>query len=143
MIDILIWAITITGIISLVLIAAKALSKEENGWLILLQKINNITIKIGSLSAIFLLVYIYYQFSEGVISVQAIGFYIACGSIFFSLIKDANFDSKFIDNISTVVSSKVQALHKNIAEQAEQAKKKKEEEAKSEQKINDDSDQAR
>lgn len=121
--DILQWAITITGIISLVLVIARGMNKEESGWITILQKVNAVAIKVGSLSAVILLMYIFYLRSGGMLSIQAIGFYIACSSILFSLTKDYKINAQFLEDVGSVVSYKADAIQRSIAEQAAQAKK--------------------
>ena len=123
MISLFVFFITITGLISLILVIVKAITKEETGLIILLQKINIITIKIGSLSAILLLIIGYYFYSGGMLSIEAIGFYVACGTILFNLLKNYKIDSTTVDNITTVISYKMQRAKKSLEEQAAAVKK--------------------
>ena len=122
MTTILEWAITLTGLISLLLVAFKALSKEETGLIVILQKVNNIAIKVGSLSAVIFLIYIYYQMSNGILSIKSIGFYVACGSILFSLLKDYKINTQFFDDVGTIITHKTKELQTSVAKQAEKAK---------------------
>jgi choline-glycine betaine transporter len=124
MYDLLTWIIAITGIISLTFFVIKALNKEDTPLILLLQKINVFTIKIASFAAIILLIYLRVVFMKGIIKIQDIGFYIACIAILYSFIKDVKVNYQFLENVSTIITSKTKDLEQSIAEQAQKAKEK-------------------
>lgn len=125
MINVLEWTITAAGLLSLSLVALKAMGNEQTALIRLLQMVNLVAIKIGSVCAIGLLIYITYHGSGGALTIQTIGFYVACGSILFSLMKDVKLNTQLLDNIGAVVSHKAQQMQNSLSEQAAQAKKSK------------------
>lgn len=123
MITVLEWTITAAGLVSLALVVLKAMGNEQTQLIRFLQAVNLVAIKVGAVCIIALLGYVTYRNSNGVLTIKNIGFYLACGSILYSLMKDVRIKTEFIENISTVVSHKAQQMQQSISEQAAQAKK--------------------
>ena len=117
------WAVTITGIVALVLLGLNVAQKNNKSLIALLTKVNAVTIKVGAVSAMLFLLMIYYKLSGGAITIKAIGFYIAVGSILVTLFKSYNINTEFIQDVGSVISHKADELQKQVKEEAKKAKK--------------------
>ncbi len=114
-------AVTITGLVCLLLLVLKVSQKESSTAVVLLTKVNQVTIKIGAIAAVFYVLIVYYARSDGALTVESIGFYVAVGSILVSLLKGSGTQSEFLKNVGAVMASRAQEFQRKVADEAAKA----------------------
>ena len=119
------WLITLIGFLTLGLVALRAMSKEDSPFVAVLQPIQTVAMKLAGVAVVFYVLIVTYYMTDGVLSIQTIGMYVACFGILLSLIKDMGAKSSLLSDVQAVVTHKAQKIQASLAEQAVEARKSK------------------
>lgn len=116
-------AITLLGFITLALVGLKAMAKDNPGLSRVMQTAQGVLIKFAGVALVAYVMLITYVQSDGTLSIETIGLYVACVGILVSLLKDVNVKGGIVSDLQTVVSHRAKNLQSTLAAQAEQARK--------------------
>lgn len=128
MISLMQWLITGIGFVTVGIVAMRSLSKEDSPVVAMLMPIQSLAIKVAGVAVVAYVILVTYQLSDGALSIQTIGMYVACFGILYSLFKDMSMKSSLLSDVQAVVAHKASKLQSSIAEQAEEARKARESE---------------
>jgi hypothetical protein len=120
--DILIWTITLCGLLSLTLIVLKALREKEDSIVLLIVRVNAFSIKLASISIVLYLVYSVYTQTGGTLSLISIGFYVACITVMLETVKGLAGNNNVVRNFSSIIAHKADLLEKTLEEKANEIK---------------------
>lgn len=120
------WAITLIGLITVGLVGLRAMSSQDSPILRLLQPVHTIAMKVAGVGLVGYVILLTYRLSDGVLTIQTIGMYIACVGILVSLVKDMSTEGSLLGDVHAVVMHKAEKLQASLAQQAEEARKSKE-----------------
>jgi hypothetical protein len=115
-------AVTITGIVVLVMVFVRTSQKEDSPLVILLGMASAICIKVGATCALLMLLMFNYESTSGALTILSIGFYVAVGSILYSLVQ-AWARTAYFRDFGTVMAHKVNVLQNRLNIMAEDAKR--------------------
>ena len=120
------WTITLIGLITVALVGLRAMSSQDSPILSLLQPVQTIAMKVAGVGLVGYVMLITYRLSNGALTIQTIGMYIACVGILVSLLKDMSTKGSILGDVQTVVMHKAEKIGASLAQQAEEARKAKE-----------------
>lgn len=117
------WLITAIGFITVGIVAVRSLSKEESPFVNMLMPVQSFAIKVAGVAVVAYVILVTYYMSDGVLSIQTIGMYVACFGILYSLFKDMSMKSTLLSDVHAVVTHKASKLQSSLAAQAEEARR--------------------
>lgn len=117
------WLITAIGFITVGIVAMRSMSKEDSPLVTMLMPVQSVAIKIAGVAVVAYVILVTYFMSNGVLSIQTIGMYVACFGILYSLFKDMAMKSSLLSDVHAVVTHKASKIQSSIAAQAEEARR--------------------
>lgn len=117
------WTITLVGFLTTALVAMRSLSKHESPVIEMLQPVQTAALKVAGVALVVYVMLITYRLSNGVLTIQTIGMYIACAGLLISLVKDMSAKGTILSDVHAVVAHKAEKLQSSIAQQAAEARK--------------------
>lgn len=123
MISLMQWLITAIGFITVGIVVMRSLSKEESPFVSMLMPVQALAIKVAGVAVVAYVILVTYYMSDGVLSIQTIGMYVACCGILYSLFKDMSMKSSLVSDVQAVVAHKASKFQSSLAAQAEEARR--------------------
>ena len=118
--------LTLSGLILLASLVVPRFDPEKK-WTALFDTLSAFSFKLSAVALAAMMIYITYTLQQGVLSISAIGLYVACASIMISSLRDLFSGSQFLTNLATVASHKANVMQEEVnrkaAEMAEATKK--------------------
>ena len=117
------WIVTITGVIVLLMVVVKVTQKDDTPLVRMLGAVNAVIIKVGAVCALLYLLFLHYDTTRGLLSIQSIGFYVAIGSILLTIVQGWGVKAELIESMGTVMAQKAKGMQDRMSKMAESAKR--------------------
>ena len=115
--------ITLVGVTTLAILGVQAVSEKDSAIVKILKKLNSLLVSVGAFLVVLLVIFLNYESTHGILTIQSIGLYIACFSILAGMVSSNGLAST-ISNLSAIAEAKAKNISDKIEESARKAKSK-------------------